>query len=948
MKFTSVDITKRFINHISLAGILAVFLSLTNAQIRPVSVSAYAEWPTLRANNGRNGRVDSRGEFQERAVVSEAIDNTTSESYIELKAANTESVVEYQAGKLDDINALSSLHSEWQTDPSPYLDLYGDEKLTKVMPSQNIKFARLFNNDSKYYRIEAFDGFGTSVNENDDVFVGFRIYEANTNRLKLEKKFKKGVHMQRPHITVADMNNDSEKDIVITSWEGIYVFNNKGDSIAGLSQEAKGWHHLRKRGFACIRDIDGNGFKDVIIIGAYPYHVDVIRNEKGVLQLGWTEIFDGHIESAKKVSKPILNSVNDFDGDGTIEILVNVFNFNQDNNWAGVLFDAATGNVKAQIKGAYVISAEDLNHDGNYFFFCSKTQDQSVPAATALYVRAFKGGKINDLLHIEKGEWINPRTPNTSPTITSHADGISNLGENTVLCVDYENSGHQAFFIRTRNKSGHSLISGYSISGGSVRKAKLEVDIPEGMYGEIIRGRSTGDDHRLLLRVKASGTPGEIIKIKGAVSRDRGRYKSSGTKDYLPVVADLDGDGKAEIIIPNDLGEVVCFGRDKRDRMKPSWKVEGCGMQLQYTLNIDYGVSVDDLDHDGKKEVIVSGANEKGASLVVYDHNGRLVWRKDFPQINAGELTTFNGNIAFYGTAQSSRRKHRDVIVTVQKGIQHTGRTYCLNGLNGNVIWKLDTLTADNGSHRTVMSGAGGNVFSTDDIDGDGSDEVMCGYGNIVFFADANDGSIKFKEFMRKAFIDKYDYPAHGYTSFWVDQILPVAFSDNGKTELSCFNASIVSGTMTAKGVLQWYPEQLNYRGRYWQCMADLDGDGKLWVAELSIRISDNTPVLFAYDPVTGSPHKTFSLDIPEFTAASGWRFMPVASDLNGDGKDEIIVSNAEGIHCFGYREGKVTTLWKYAINGCGPAIIADVDSDGFVEVVTATQEGKIMILDKQ
>ena len=44
------------------------------------------------------------------------------------------------------------------------------------------------------------------------------------------------------------------------------------------------------------------------------------------------EIFDGHIESAKKISKPILKSVRDFDGDGTFEILVNVFNYNDENN----------------------------------------------------------------------------------------------------------------------------------------------------------------------------------------------------------------------------------------------------------------------------------------------------------------------------------------------------------------------------------------------------------------------------------------------------------------------------------------------------------------------------------------------------------------------------------------------------------------------------------------
>ncbi len=52
------------------------------------------------------------------------------------------------------------------------------------------------------------------------------------------------------------------------------------------------------------------------------------------------------------------------------------------------------------------------------------------------------------------------------------------------------------------------------------------------------------------------------------------------------------------------------------------------------------------------------------------------------------------------------------------------------------------------------------------DIDGDGSDEVMCGYGNIVFFADRTDGSIKFKAFMRKVFLDKYDYVANGFAAF--------------------------------------------------------------------------------------------------------------------------------------------------------------------------------------
>jgi outer membrane protein assembly factor BamB len=68
---------------------------------------------------------------------------------------------------------------------------------------------------------------------------------------------------------------------------------------------------------------------------------------------------------------------------------------------------------------------------------------------------------------------------------------------------------------------------------------------------------------------------------------------------------------------------------------------------------------------------------------------------------------------------------------------------------------------------------------------------------------------------------------------------------------------------------------------------------------------------------------------------------------MNGDGKDEIVVSNHAGVYCIGDDNRKTAVLWKYAADGAGPVVVADIDSDGFVEVVTATQYGKILVLDK-
>ena len=83
----------------------------------------------------------------------------------------------------------------------------------------------------------------------------------------------------------------------------------KGNLSLASAKTTAGWHQLRKRGYASIEDIDGNGYNDVVIISSLPWHVDVIKNDRGVLKFGWTRIFDGLVESAKKISKPILNSV---------------------------------------------------------------------------------------------------------------------------------------------------------------------------------------------------------------------------------------------------------------------------------------------------------------------------------------------------------------------------------------------------------------------------------------------------------------------------------------------------------------------------------------------------------------------------------------------------------------------------------------------------------------
>ena len=86
---------------------------------------------------------------------------------------------------------------------------------------------------------------------------------------------------------------------------------------------------------------------------------------------------------------------------------------------------------------------------------------------------------------------------------------------------------------------------------------------------------------------------------------------------------------------------------------------------------------------------------------------------------------------------------------------------------------------------------------------------------------------------------------------------------------------------------------------------------------------------------------------MPGFVPHLGSGIMPLACDVNGDGKDEIVISNKTGVYCIAHNDGKPSVLWKYLAADCGPAVVADIDADGFVEVIAATQQGKILVIDK-
>ncbi len=305
-------------------------------------------------------------------------------------------------------------------------------------------------------------------------------------------------------------------------------------------------------------------------------------------------------------------------------------------------------------------------------------------------------------------------------TNTSVTGGVANSG-GTVRTGGVTATGGATVAGGTTTSGGATVAGGTAASGGT---SKASGGVTSGGVTTSGGTKVTGGTTSTTGSSAASGIPVQVSTFS---------LKNSGGCPGLRL-GDINGDGKMEIVVGEPMPQpgaytpqqVVCItAYDLKGNQLWQYGTPGSN----HTASSDVPIQVYDLDGDGKAEVF---ANMSTTEMTVLDGTtGKLLRTIPLPQDGA------NDSIAFANLR--GKKWPQDIIVKTRYS-----QEWAMVGIDDNTTTPTTTAGTVLWHHKMLASDTGLNELGTGhyplvyDWNGDGKDEVMCGYDFLN-----SDGSLR-------------------------------------------------------------------------------------------------------------------------------------------------------------------------------------------------------------
>ena len=324
-----------------------------------------------------------------------------------------------------------------------------------------------------------------------------------------------------PSLLRTDLDGDGVQELAVETHSRMWFL----DAVTGQMKHFAKWDvapaNVRSYGLVKFVDLDKDGRDDFLCIANFAQHHEVLLNKGGAMEKAWSYGWPESVTTGKVASTwPEAPDV-DVDGDGRIEIIVSMFNSEDENAWLTRVYDAVTGELKYRIPGLIGVATADVNGDGAWELFGNASADPTQTKLDGARLHAFRDGAPALL-------WEDPAG------VAAKADRLG------ALRVDKDGA-------RWALKTGPDAALSLEAWTKPPKPERPDFSAVPAVAGpampRLLAANLTGDARNELVMYQEPKVT--LLAVADDAISVIGEY----TSNSIPVIADLDGDGANELVL---------------------------------------------------------------------------------------------------------------------------------------------------------------------------------------------------------------------------------------------------------------------------------------------------------------------------------------------------------------------------------------------------------------
>ncbi len=344
-----------------------------------------------------------------------------------------------------------------------------------------------------------------------------------------------------PTVLTTDLDGDGIKEIAVESHSRMWFVDVRNGELKDFVAWDVSPANPRSYGYVRFADLDKDGLEDFLCIGDFAQHHEVLLNRNGKLSLVWHYGWPESVTTGKVATRYPSPPYADIDGDGRFEVVVSMFNSEDERAWLVRAYDAITGALKYRYPDVIVRCCVDMDGDGVSELLGETCHDPTGIQLVGVQLLRVVNGEMKSIW--TDAESVSAPTPKHFRPVDSNSDEPFQQSDHTQPAF-VKRAGQLFQLMENGNKKFvlRAVKEVQEVPKGDFSKVPLSVGPP---FPSLFAANITGDKANELILY--SNETARVLELRHQELVATAEYKST----CEPAFVDLDGNEYVDVVLAN-------------------------------------------------------------------------------------------------------------------------------------------------------------------------------------------------------------------------------------------------------------------------------------------------------------------------------------------------------------------------------------------------------------